>query len=134
MPHKMVDADRGAFAFSHTDGQVLSFVLMDVDTSGEGIAFGIGQRVAYRVAAAYGSCLVALLHGKHNVLYADVRRCAKPDGKRAADVLFLLWHIEAHGVAPLPTFFRQWLVTMKNRAARAGHKRRQKKVDEDRRR
>lgn len=112
MPHKVVDADACAFAFSQKEGQALRLVLVDVDTACQGIAFGIRQRVADGVASANGSRPVALFHGKHNILYADMRRRAQPDGECAAEVIFNPWQVEAHGVAPLPTLFGQRLVTV----------------------
>ena len=116
--HQMPDADLSTSAFLQPEGQVLRLVLMIVDAEGQGIAFGIGQGVADCVAAANAFCLVALFHGKHNVLYAYVCHRAKSDEERAVDVLFNLRHLEAYGVAPLPTFLGQRLVTVEHRAAR----------------
>lgn len=112
MPHKVVDADACAFAFSQKEGQALRLVLVDVDTACQGIAFGIRQRVADGVTSANGSRPVALFHGKHNIQNADMRRRAQPDGECAAKVIFNPWQVEAHSVAPLPTLFGQRLVTV----------------------
>jgi len=115
-----MDADGAALPFLHVNGQWPCLIMVYVDAACQGVALGIRQRTVHGVAAKNFCILCALLHSKHDVLYADVGLCAQADGECAADVLRLLWQVEADSVVPLPTLIRQRLVAVEYRAARAG--------------
>ena len=98
MPHEVMDADRRALAFLHTDGPMLALILMKVDTWAQGIAFfgqckslGIGQGIANGVTSRKAFDFVVLLYGKHDVLIGWICRCAKSDVECSVDVCFSFW-------------------------------------------
>jgi len=114
--HDVADADGAFAAFLLAEGQSLSLVLMMVDTSGYGEAFGIGQGIAHSVASAEACLFVAAFHGQHDVLEVHMSRSPQPDDERAVEVRLRLRQAEADSVASVPSLPRQRLVAVQHRA------------------
>ena len=113
MCHEVENADSVALSLPNADGQMLCLILMDVDTTTEGFAFSIFQRIVYCVSVTKACRFVALFYSKYYLLHADMCYSTKSNGKNAVDVLFGLWQIETNSITSLPPLLhRQRLIAV----------------------
>ena len=120
--HQMADANLCVLALLQAERQVAVLVLMRVHALAQGLSFGIGQRIANRVAQAYVPFGVSLFHRQHDVLRADVRHGAETYRERPVEVPVGRRDVKADSVAPLPTLHGQGLVAVEHCAIVARRK------------
>ena len=117
--HEMMYANRTALALLHADRQLLRLILSEINSLYQCFTFTICQRIANSILAIGIWFYEALLHSKYHILYTNVCYRTKSNGECAVDLFFGLRQVEAHGIAPIPTFCRQWFVTVKPCASSA---------------